>query len=182
MVCRKQGRGAKTELKDRIAILELLKEAVGAGARQSKACDILGIDERTMQRWKLANFKEDCRKGPLSQPASSLSQEERQVILKVVTSSEFYDKSPRQIVPALADQGVYLGSESTIYRLLQAEKLMTHRGKSRPPRKIEVVSTYHTTRPRELFSWDITYLPTLILGIYYYLYLFMDVFSRKIVG
>ena len=112
-MCRKQGRGAKTELKDRIAILELLKEAVGAG--QSKVCDILGIDERTIQRWKLANFKEDCRKGPLSQPASSLSQEERQVILKVVTSSEFYDKSPRQIVPVLADQGVYLGSESTIF-------------------------------------------------------------------
>ena len=59
---------------------------------------------------------------------------------------------------------------------------MKHRGKSRPPRKIEVVSTYQATRPRELFSWDITYLPTLVLGIYYYLYLFMDIFSRKIVG
>ena len=85
-----------------------------------------------------------CVTPALSQPASSFSQEELQAILKVVTSSEFCDKSPRQIVPELADRGVYLGSESTIYRLLKSEKLiklMKHRGKSRPPRKIEVVST-----------------------------------------
>ena len=62
---RKQGRGAKTELRDRTAILDLIQEAVKEGARQSKACSILRIDERTIQRWKLSKLREDCRKGPL---------------------------------------------------------------------------------------------------------------------
>ena len=91
---RKQGRGAKTELRDRTAILDLIQEAVKEGARQSKACSILRIDERTIQRWKLSKLREDCRKGPLSQPASSFSQEELQAILKVVTSFRILRQEP----------------------------------------------------------------------------------------
>jgi transposase InsO family protein len=88
---------------------------------------------------------------------------------------------PSQIVPRLADEGRYLASESSFYRVLREEKQLAHRGKvkapthSRPP---ELVAT----APNQLWSWDITYLGTTVKGLYFYLYLIMDLFSRKIVG
>ena len=100
----------------------------------------LGIDERTIQRWKLSKLREDCRKGPYpSQLLRFLKKNFR--LFKSGNKLRILRQEPRQIVPELADRGVYPGSESTIYRLLKSEKLMKHRGKSRPPRKIEAVST-----------------------------------------
>jgi transposase InsO family protein len=98
-----------------------------------------------------------------------------------VNSAEYRDISPSKIVPALADEGIYLASESTIYRTLKEENLLTHRSRSR-------AATHHRPEPFEaiapnrVWSWDITYLKTLVSGIYFYLYLVMDIYSRKIVG
>jgi transposase InsO family protein len=85
-------------------------------------------------------------------------------------------------VPRLADQGIYIASESTFNRVLKAAHQLTHREAERPPHKRRKPRALYATQPDELFSWDITYLPTLTKGIYFYLYLFIDIYSRKIVG
>lgn len=82
----------------------------------------------------------------------------------------------------LADRGECIASESTFYRILRAENLLRHRGAERPAQRRHKPRALCTTAPNQLFSWDITYLPTPVKGIYFYLYLLMDIFSRKVVG
>lgn len=159
----------------------MIREARSAGARIKPACGILEISIKTLQRWQKDLSLTDKRCGPITSPGNKLTQEERNYLLKVVNSSAYRDQSPSQIVPNLADKEDYIGSESTIYRVLRAEKMLKHRSASRPRvhRKPKELSA---TRPNELWSWDITYLPSNIRGKYFYLYLFLDIFSRKIVG
>ena len=134
-----------------------------------------------MQRWRWRGVGEDGRAGPKTAPANKLSDAERREILKVVNSPEYRDRSPKQIVPSLADQGDYLASESTMYRILREEDQLTHRAASDPPtrhRPRELMAT----SPNQVWSWDITYLKSPILGVFFYLYLVVDIFSRKVVA
>lgn len=123
----------------------------------------------------------DKRCGPITIPGNKLTDAERAHLLAVVNSPEYRDQPPSQIVPSLADKEKYIASESTMYRVLHAEKMLQHRAASRP-------SVHHkppeliATKANQLWSWDITYLMSNIRGKYFYLYLFLDVFSRKIVG
>jgi len=152
---------------------------MAAGARQSVACRELGLDARTFQRW--SRRPEDGRHGPKTRPPNALTAQQRRRVLDVLTSERFRDHSPRQIVPLLADEGVYVASESTMYRLLHSEQLHAHRGRSRPPtnhRPPELVATAVNT----VWSWDITYLRAPVRGSFFYLYLVEDVYSRSIVG
>ena len=87
-----------------------------------------------------------------------------------------------QIVPRLADRGEYVASESTFYRVLRAENQLIHRRADRSAQKRSKPRALCARAPNQLYSWDITYLPTQISGVFFYLYLFMDLFSRKIVG
>jgi putative transposase len=162
-------------------VLRLVKESVVDGATQAQACEILGVTPKSVQRWSGLSVLEDQRSGPITVPANKLTLVERQKLIAVATSAEFIDVSPHQIVPRLADRGQYLGSEATMYRVLKAEKLLSHRGSSKR-RQINRPKAYLATRPCQVFSWDITYLPTTISGRFFYLYLFLDVFSRKAVG
>lgn len=160
-------------------VLALAEEAMLAGCKQENVCEILGTTERSLQRWRLSPV--DRRQGPKTLPGNKLTPEEEKRLLTVANSEVYRDKSPRQIVPLLADQGEYLASESTFYRVLARHKQLTHRGKSKSrvnprPRALTAIA------PNQVYSWDITYLPTTIRGRYFYLYLFLDVFSRKIVG
>jgi transposase InsO family protein len=122
--------------------------------------------------------QEDGRHGPNRAPANSFSAMERQRIISVVTSARFRDKSPTQIVPLLADEGRYIGSESTIYRVLRAEKLQTRRGRQRPAANRQ--REHAADGPWQLASWDITYLRSHQRGAFYFLYMVEDVWSRKI--
>ncbi len=165
-------------------MIELVKEANANGARQSKACKVLGISQRTLQRWLEGGaFKCDGRN--LSQresnPHNKLSESERQHILGIANSPEFANLPPNQIVPALADQGLYVASESSFYRILREAKQLAHRGKAKPPTR-KKPAPLQANSPNQLWSWDITYLASTVKGIFFYLYLIMDVFSRKIVG
>jgi len=99
----------------------------------------------------------------------------------IATSREFMDLSPRQIVPKLADKGMYLASESSFYRVLKERSLLKHRGKSKEPIKNRPKPLV-AIAPNQIYSWDITFLKTSILGKFFYLYMFMDIYSRKIVG
>ena len=161
-------------------ILGLIDEAVFAGARQSRACEIVGMDARTLQRWRRQGIGEDRRTGPNRAPGNRLTGGEEQAILAVVNSPKYRDLSPKQIVPRLADEGEYLASESTIYRIMRRADQQHHRGRSQAPRPRPRELT--ASGPNQVWSWDITYLPSPVRGAFNYLYLVMDVWSRKIVG
>jgi putative transposase len=156
----------------------LIEEAVAGGARFTKACDVIGLPARTVQRW--IHRPVDGRHGPRQSPSNKLSARERNKIVEIVTSPEFRDLSPKQIVALLADRRMYIGSESTILRVLNDAKLQHRRIRSRAPAK----------RPREhvasgswqVASWDITYLKSHVRGQFYFLYLVVDVWSRKVLG
>jgi len=179
MALAERGRGALTSFEDRQSILELIAEAVASGCRKFRACEAFDLEERTVQRWKLSST--DQRHGPLTVPANKITESERALIIKTSVSEVFVNLSPHQIVPRLADGGTYIASESTFYRVLKAEKLTAHRGLSKP-RIVEKPKPFEATRPNQIYSWDITYLQSSVRGQFYYLYLFLDLFSRKIVG
>ena len=152
-----------------------------AGSTLEGAAKETGVDPRTVQRWKKRPDGDDRRCGPRTKPGNALTRAEKEKILTVANGPEFRDKSPHQIVAILADRSEYIASESSFYRVLREAKQLAHRGRARPrtPRPVPV----HTaTGPKQLVSWDITYLPTVIRGQHFFLYLFLDVWSRKIVG
>lgn len=172
---------------DREHAVKLITEAVSSGARLFKACGELGISKRTFNRWnedtgdeklKYVDKRTICER---PEPANKLTTEEKKTILETVHSEEYADLPPSQIVPRLADKGVYLASESSFYRVLKEADEMKYRGWSKPPVKREI-STHVAEAPNQVWMWDITYLNGPIKGTHYYLYLISDLFSRKIVG
>jgi len=165
-------------------IIALVDEAYVAGARISPICCLIGISIRTLQRWRKGRgVTVDGRKeaARLRIPANKLSEQECAQILNIANKPQYANLPPSQIVPALADRGCYVASESTFYRVLREADQLTHRGKAKPSthKKPEQLMA---TGPNQLWSWDITYLATSVKGIFFYLYLIMDIYSRKIVG
>lgn len=172
-----------TVLSQRGQIIELVAAAVAAGARQEQACEVIGLSGRTLQRWKMDGADAgDRRPTRLQKPANKLSELERERMLAIANSDEYGHLPPSQIVPRLADAGQYIASESSFYRVLKAANQLKHRSAQRPPKPRSKPLALSATGPAQLFSWDITYLPTQVKGAYFYLYLFMDIFSRKVVG
>ena len=162
--------------------LGLIDDATQAGARQQQACQIMGISERTVQRWQTDLHGIDQRSVTHNTPAHTLSCEERRAVLTVANSAEFAHLAPSQIVPLLADQGQYIASESTFYRILRQAGQLAHRRCERPAQARHKPKAVCATQPNQLYSWDINYLPSTVKGQYFYLYIFLDIFSRKIVG
>ena len=173
-----------TALPQRDQVMSWVAEAVAAGASQERACEVITLSERTLQRWHNDQAKGACDRRParLQTPKNRLSELERQRVLAIANSPEFGHLPPSQIVPRLVDQGEYVASESTFYRVLKAENQLKHRGAEKPAKPRHKPRALAATAPGQLFSWDITYLPTPVMGVYFYLYLFMDIYSRKIVG
>ncbi len=136
--------------------LELIDETVQDGARQSEAAKLLGLNERTLQRWRTVDGGDDRRRGPNTAPGNKLTDEERENVLQIVNSPEFRDLPPNQIVPMLATRGVYFASESTIYRILREEEQLAHREKSRPATKRHKPDELVASGPNAVWSWDIT--------------------------
>lgn len=175
-----------TCLSQRTHLMGLINECMKHGARQSKACQVIDLSTRTLQRWQLDEATDhprgDLRPIRIQIPKNELTQAERDKVLSVANSAEFAHLPPSQIVPRLADKGIYIGSESSMYRILRHSCQLAHRTSLRPAKAQSKPRAILATAPKQLFSWDITYLPTPIRGSYFYLYLFMDIFSRKIVG
>lgn len=168
---------------NRILAVELIQEANRNGARLQVACEELNINVRTYQRWVAdGGVKVDERPtAKRKKPKNKLSLEEKDEIIAIVNQDEFADLPPTQIVPKLADQGIYLASESTFYRVLREEKMQNHRGRSQKPKR-RIPESHLATAPNQVWTWDITWLGGPIRGLYYRLYLILDLFSRKIVG
>jgi len=161
--------------------LKMVDEAIARGARAEQVCPRLGRALRTIQRWRKVETAEDRRVGPRKSPANKLSGAERQRVFELVNTPEFQDLSPKQIVPRLADKGIYVASESSIYRLLRDEGLLAHRAASKPGARRPKVE-HVAAKPNAVWSWDITYLRGPVRGGFLYLYLVVDVFSRRIMA
>ena len=161
--------------------IQLINEAVRQGARVKAACEIVGISRRTLQNWQRVGLQ-DQRQQIKKTPANKLSEQERAAILDVCNSEEFNSRAPKQIVPALADRGQYIASESSFYRILRDADQLHHRGHTAAPANKTRPKPYTANGPNQVWTWDITYLASTVKGIFFYLYLFMDIYSRKIVG
>jgi putative transposase len=169
-------------LSERCQVIELVGQAITAGARQDRVCAAISLNERTLQRWQRDPSRGDQRPTRVQAPKIRLSGLERQALLAVANSAEFGHLSPSQIVPRLADRGKYIASESSFYRVLKSQCQLQHRGAERVKQQRSKSRAMCATAPNQLFRWDNTYLPTRVIGIYFYLYLFLDIFSQKIAG
>lgn len=172
-------------LEDRQALARDINAAHAAGARLKPACEIAGIDLRTLQRWQAADgLVSGDRRPQAVRPRAphALSDAERAHLLAVANEPRFASVPPARIVPVLADEGVYLASESTFNRVLKAHEQTAHRGRARAPKAVRPPTTHIAIRPRQVWCWDMTYLPAQVLGRWFYLYLILDLYSRKIVG
>jgi hypothetical protein len=166
--------------------LEILDAAVAAGARAHKVAELLDVGLTTLQRWRrqfadVGDGLNRC-KGNHRMVPHPLSEEERQRILFTCNEPEFAALPPGQIVPILADRGLYIGLERSFYRVLYAHSQVHRRGRARPPQEPRPVPRLEARGPNEVWSWDITYLPTSVRGVWLYLYLVIDVWSRKVVA
>jgi putative transposase len=168
-------------VEDKQEVIDLIHEAVQSGAGKTKACKIMDISLRTLQRWEL-NCKVDKRKGSPKRVHRKLSEEEYQEIIDVACSDRFKDLNPHEIVPILAEEGRYIGSESTIYRVLRKEKLLNHRSNSKPGSQNNKPPELKATGPNQVWSWDITWLKSDVSGIFYYCYMIKDIWKKNIVG
>ena len=166
--------------------MSLINSAISSGARKAIACKTIGVSVRTIQRWyndkSKQVFEDERPTANRPTPANKLSVEERALILETCNSNEYASYPPGYIVPTLADDGLYIGSESSFYRVLNESGQLAQRAptklrvnNSKPKEKV-------ATKPNELWTWDISYLATLTRGQHYYLYMIVDIFSRKIVG
>jgi len=163
-------------------ILGSIAAAQSAGARLAQACRVVGISARTVERWHHQPNGEDRRHGPHRRPSNALTPAEQAQILNVMSSSRYAHLPPRQLVPCLADEGLYLASESTLYRLQRRLGLRKQK-RSISRTGVTRASTVHRAcKPNQVWSWEITWLPTTVRGVYLHLYLVMDVWSRRIVG
>ena len=135
---------------------------------------------RTVQRW--AHRAEDGRPGATrAAPSNKLSAAERERVLAIANEPEHASLAPHQIVPRLADEGVYVASESTFYRVLKAAGQQHRRGRARRPSQ-RTATTHRADGPNQLWCWDITWLPTTVKGQFFYWYMMKDIYSRKLVA
>jgi transposase InsO family protein len=162
-------------------ILGWIAEAQQAGARLATACRVVGLTARTIERWR-SGAADDLRCGPRTTPKNALTAVEESQVVMVLTSSRYRGLSPKQLVPQLADEGLYLASESTIYRIQRRKGLRRIKRVIERTRIANSTSVHRATGPNQVWSWDITWLPTTVRGQYLHLYLVMDVWSRRIVG
>jgi transposase InsO family protein len=172
-------------LEDRQSLSQDIGVAHATGARLHLACEIAGIDLRTLQRWKAhegltAGDGRPQAVRPL--PSHALSGTERAELVRVANEPRFAAVPPARIVPMLADEGVYLASESTFSRVLREQGQAAHRGRAKEPRAVRAPTTHVATAPRQVWCWDMTYLPATVIGVWFHLYLILDLYSRKIVG
>jgi len=172
-------------LAERTQQLAWFDEAVAAGARRDKAADVLDISERTLRRWRAGGgaVRNDGRvEATRPEPRNKLSEEEEMAILCLCNLEEYANLPPSQIVPRLADAGLYLASEATFYRILKKYGQLGRRGRAAHPKRRAGPTSHTASGANQVWSWDISYMPSRVRGRFWYLYLVLDVYSRKIVA
>lgn len=169
-------------LEDRLKIAEHVEQAHADGARLKPACRLAGLELRTLQRWKASDGLMLGDKRPAAvhpRPTHALSDQERETILNVANEPRFAEAPPARIVPMLADEGIYIASESSFHRVLRLAGQSGRRGRAKVPRKCKPPTTHVATAPNQVWCWDMTFLPTVVAGCWFYLYLILDLYSRQ---
>lgn len=157
----------------------MAKRLTGLGCRVCTVCDAVSVSRATYYRQlkpKVASIQV-----PRPAPANQLSESEVQAIKDVLHESRFIDLPPREIVPTLADEGRYLGSIRTFYRILHSMgESQERRFLARHPRRQAPILEAHG--PNQVWTWDITRLKGPYRGKFYYLYVMIDIYTRYVVG
>jgi len=170
----------------KVEILATINEAKEAGISVKQTCTLLMIGRRriTRWRWKKKNDRslENLKPGP-REPINRLLPTERTAVLQMAKKEEYVDLSHRILAVTAWDLNMFFVSFSSVYRILRSENLITmrgiqkqHNGRSIPPARKEL------TGPNQRWCWDISYLPTLEKGVFVYLYLLLDEYSRKAIS
>jgi len=170
---------------DRQTLMAAIAEACTAGTRLAPACNLAGIDPRTFQRWRDGDGQVRADRRPEAvrpRPAHALSEAERARLIELANQPRFASTPPARIVPTLADEGVYVASGASFHRVLRDHGQMRRRGRARPPRSAGPPNTHVATAPGQVWCWDVTFLPAQVQGRWFYLFLILDLYSRKIVG
>lgn len=174
-----------TAREERQNLVGLIDQAHADGARLDAACHEAGITVRTLQRWRAPDgaIRADRRPEAVRPaPAHALTRQERAAIVEVANSPQYAALPPAQIVPRLADEGRYLASESSFHRVLREAGQNRHRGRAKAPHASRPPTTHVARQPNQVWCWDVTWLPSRVTGRWFYLYLILDLYSRKIVG
>ena len=140
-------------------------------------CAALGVSRATVHR----RLRPARPAAPRPKPARALCDDEKRCVLDALCSERFVDRSPAEVVHTLLEEGTYLCSERTMYRILAEQKAVKERrDQLRHPEhaRPELVAT----KPNDVWSWDITKLRTTVKWSYLYLYVLLDIFSRYVVG
>jgi len=148
----------------------------------SDACNAMGLPRSTFYRLTSYPFKKSSGESGSTQESSrGLDKEEQEQVRAILNSERFVDCSPYVVYATLLDEGIYLCSISTMYRILRANgEVRERRNQRKLPsyRKPELLAT----KPNMLWSWDISWIKGPVPGKYYYIYVILDVFSRYIVA
>lgn len=174
-------RGRIIARKDREHTVRLIRDASKEGAGKSEACKLLGISVRTFERWASGSLQ-DLRKGASKSIPRKLTEEERLEIVQVSCSSEYKDDTPYTIFTNLLEQGRYIGSISTMYRVLKEANKIHHRENKHPGTHHSAPEEAVAFGPNQVWTWDITWLPTEVKGIFKFSYNIIDIWDKKIVG
>lgn len=153
--------------------------ALEASVGTSRACTIFGRSRATLHRHRNPRPPRHGPRRPFHHPAE-LSEQERERVLAVLDSPRFADKSPGQVWAVLLDEGTYLCSQATMYRLLR-ERGQAGERRAQAVRPATVKPELEAGGPNQVWSWDITKLKGPVRGVYYLLYVIIDIFSRKVV-
>lgn len=167
---------------EKAEILCFVGEAKDLGVAEKTTCSFLGITPRTIQNWRSKGLR-DRRKGschPTSRCA--LTDEEWDALYAVATSKRFADSTPEQIIATLAQEGTYIASVSSMYRVLRRRNALVHRSESKKPGITRESTEMIVTGPNQVWAWDVTWLKTPIRGLFLYAYTVIDLFDRTIVG
>jgi transposase len=127
-----------------------------------RAREAIGISVRTIQRWRNRPDGEDGRCGPHRRPHNALRPAEEARIVSVLASSRYADLSPKQLVPRLADEGLYLASESTLYRVQRRYGLRGAKRRTLRSHVTRSAALHRAAGPNQVWSWDISWLPTTV--------------------
>lgn len=151
-------------------------EELGATVGVSEACRVLGVPRSSLYRAR----QPQAAPAPRPTPPRALSAAEKAEVRAVLNSERFWDSAPREVYATLLDEGEYLCHWRTMYHILE-EHDEVHERRNRRRHPVSVKPELRATGPNQLWSWDITQLrgPK---GVYYYLYVILDVFSRFVPG
>lgn len=163
-------------------IIDLVNNCKTKGINRNRVCTLLQIDDRRVRNWVSRPSLIDIKPGPQHAPHALLP-EEREAIISIAKDELYVDDSHRILAAKCIDSGTIAVSASTVYNVMREEGLTTDRsgrshrnGNSRKPERPEL------TGSKQRWCWDISYLRTLVPGIFLYLYVLLDEYSRKIVA